>query len=50
MEIDIDDVPWKDELATSLPESIDDYMAVPTGPGWGTEINEDVIEKYRWTP
>lgn len=48
MEIDIDDVPWKDELVTTVPELVDGYMTVPTGPGWGTEIVEDVVEQYRW--
>ena len=48
MEIDIDDVPWKDDLVTNVPEIIDGYMTVPTGPGWGTEIIEDVVEEHRW--
>ncbi len=48
MEIDIDDVPWKDDLVTVAPEIVDGYMTVPTGPGWGTEIVEDVVEQYRW--
>ena len=29
MEIDIDDVPWKDELTTAAPDIKDGYMAVP---------------------
>ena len=48
MEIDIDDVPWKDELVTNVPEIVDGYMTVPTGPGWGTEINQDAVEQYLW--
>ncbi|MCL0028883.1 mandelate racemase/muconate lactonizing enzyme family protein [Dehalococcoidia bacterium] len=48
MEIDIDDVPWKDELATNVPEIIDGYMTVPTAPGWGTDINEDVARTHAW--
>jgi len=48
MEIDIDDVPWKDELATNVPEIIDGYMTVPTAPGWGTDINEDVARNHAW--
>lgn len=46
MEIDIDDVPWKDELVTEVPTIIDGYMTVPTGPGWGTEINEEVVRRH----
>ncbi|MCH7800587.1 MAG: mandelate racemase/muconate lactonizing enzyme family protein, partial [Chloroflexi bacterium] len=41
MEIDIDDVPWKDDLITTVPEIIDGYMTVPTTPGWGGDIDED---------
>ena len=29
MEIDIDDVPWKDELATRAPEIVAGYMTIP---------------------
>ena len=48
MEIDIDDVPWKDDLVTNAPEIKDGYMTVPTGPGWGTELNEDEVKKHLW--
>ena len=48
MEIDIDDVPWKDELTTSVPEIVDGYMTVPSAPGWGTEINEDIARAHPW--
>jgi L-alanine-DL-glutamate epimerase-like enolase superfamily enzyme len=49
MEIDIDDVPWKDDLTTSKPEIIDGYLTVPSGPGWGTDINEEVAREHPWT-
>ena len=48
MEIDIDDVPWKDDLVTNPPEIVDGYMTVPTGPGWGTELNEEVAREHPW--
>ena len=48
MEIDIDDVPWKDELTTAQPEIVDGYMTVPTGPGWGADINEEVARAHPW--
>ncbi len=47
MEIDIDDVPWKDDLATNKPEIKDGYMTIPTGPGWGTDLNEEVAKQHR---
>jgi L-alanine-DL-glutamate epimerase-like enolase superfamily enzyme len=46
MEIDIDDVPWKDEMVTNPPEIIDGYMTIPSGPGWGVEIVEEVLHAH----
>jgi L-alanine-DL-glutamate epimerase-like enolase superfamily enzyme len=48
MEIDIDDVPWKDDLTTHVPEITDGYMKTPTRPGWGTELNEEVVKAHLW--
>ena len=48
MEVDIDDVPWKDDLTTDVPEIIDGNMKIPTGPGWGTELNEEVVREHLW--
>ena len=48
MEIDIDDVPWKDDLVTNKPEIIDGYMTIPSGPGWGADINEEVAKAHPW--
>ena len=49
MEIDIDDVPWKDDLTTHVPEIVDGYMKTPTTrPGWGTELNEEVVKAHLW--
>jgi galactonate dehydratase len=43
MEIDPDYGPWQDELVTVKPTIKDGYLELPTGPGWGTEINEDAV-------
>jgi galactonate dehydratase len=48
MEIDIDDVPWKDDLVTHLPEIVAGNMTIPTGPGWGTDLNEEEVNKHLW--
>src|SRR6185295_2117858 len=50
MEIDIDDVPWKDELVTHAPEITAGYMKIPKGPGWGTAVNEEVARAHAWDP
>ena len=46
MEIDIDDVPWKDDLVTVPPVIENGYLKLPTGPGWGTDPNEEVIRAH----
>ncbi|MEA3493452.1 MAG: mandelate racemase/muconate lactonizing enzyme family protein [Candidatus Margulisiibacteriota bacterium] len=48
LEVDIDDVPWKDEIVTEVPEIRDGYMTVPQRPGWGLELNEEVIRAHPW--
>lgn len=46
MEIDIDDVPWKDELVSEPPRIEDGHLLLPTGPGWGAEVNEETIRAH----
>jgi galactonate dehydratase len=46
MEIDIDDVPWKDDLVTIPPTIEDGHLILPTGPGWGADINEDAVRAH----
>jgi galactonate dehydratase len=48
MEIDIDDIPWKDELTSSVPEIVDGHMKIPTAPGWGADMNEEVLRAHPW--
>jgi len=46
MEIDIDDVPWKDDLVTIPPIIEDGHLILPTGPGWGADVNEDAVRAH----
>jgi L-alanine-DL-glutamate epimerase-like enolase superfamily enzyme len=46
MEIDIDEVPWKGDMLTYVPEIKDGDLIVPTEPGWGAELNEEVIRSH----
>jgi L-alanine-DL-glutamate epimerase-like enolase superfamily enzyme len=49
MEVDVDDVSWKDEVVTQLPRVEKGMMRVPTAPGWGTELNwQEVVKKHPW--
>ena len=47
MEIDIDGVPWRDEIV-NVPTAIDkgDYI-LPKGPGWGVEVDEESCGRTR---
>jgi L-alanine-DL-glutamate epimerase-like enolase superfamily enzyme len=46
MEIDVDNVPWIDELYTLTPVIEDGHLHLPTGPGWGTEVNEAGVRAH----
>jgi galactonate dehydratase len=48
MEIDIDDVPWKADLVTRPPLIKDGYISLSTAPGWGADINEEVLRAHPW--
>ena len=46
MEIDPDMVPWQDDLVTVTPRIESGHLLLPTGPGWGTEVNEDAVRAH----
>jgi L-alanine-DL-glutamate epimerase-like enolase superfamily enzyme len=46
METDPDVVPWQDDLFTVKPEIKDGQMLLPTGPGWGTEVDEAAVRAH----
>lgn len=46
MEIDIDDVPWKDDLVTEPPHIENGHLLLPTSPGWGADLNETAIRAH----
>lgn len=48
MEYDVDDIPWKDEFVTRTPVIENGAMKIPSGPGWGTELNEEALRARRW--
>jgi galactonate dehydratase len=48
METDVDALPLKDELVTNVPKIVNGYIEMPTGPGWGTTIIEDVARAHSW--
>ena len=38
LEVDVDDVPWREELTTAVPEIADGELTIPAGPGWGADV------------
>ncbi len=48
LEVDVDDVPWREELTTAVPQIEDGGLTVPAGPGWGADVNEDVLREHPW--
>jgi galactonate dehydratase len=46
MEIDINDVSWKDDLVTHPPVIENGELIVPTRPGWGADINEEAVKAH----
>ncbi len=46
MEIDPDMVPWQDDLVTVKPTIVEGHLLLPSGPGWGTEVNEEAVRAH----
>lgn len=46
MEFDVDDVPWRDEITAEPLSMMDGQLILPSGPGWGLEIDQSVLEKH----
>ncbi len=46
MEIDVDEITWKGDLVTVVPEIRDGKLILPDGPGWGTEVNEEAVRAH----
>ena len=43
MEIDIDSAPWRAEFYTVVPTIEDGQFVLPSGPGWGIDVNERAV-------
>jgi L-alanine-DL-glutamate epimerase-like enolase superfamily enzyme len=46
LEYDADIVPWASDAFTALPVVEDGMMIVPRAPGWGIDINEEVLKAH----
>ena len=43
MEIDIDSAPWRDEFYSVVPAIENGEFILPSGPGWGIDVNEKAV-------
>jgi galactonate dehydratase len=46
METDVDAVTWESDFVTTQPAIADGSLAIPAGPGWGTEVNEAALAAH----
>ena len=46
LETDVDDVPWKDDIVTSVPRMEKGIFYLPEGPGWGVDVDEEAIRAH----
>lgn len=47
-EVDVDDVPWRNELFTELPTVENGMFKLSSAPGWGAGVNEETLAKHKW--
>jgi L-alanine-DL-glutamate epimerase-like enolase superfamily enzyme len=50
MEYEVDDVPWKHDFVTQPPVIENGELVIPTGPGWGAEVNEEALRAHPVKP
>ncbi len=43
MELDVDSAPWRDEFYTVVPTIENGEFILPSGPGWGIDVNEKAV-------
>jgi L-alanine-DL-glutamate epimerase-like enolase superfamily enzyme len=48
LEVDVDDVPWREQLTTAVPEIAQGVLTIPSCVGWGVDIDEDVLKEHPW--
>jgi galactonate dehydratase len=46
MELDVDEVPWKPKLLTKPFKIENGEFVLPTGPGWGTDVEEAALREH----
>ena len=50
MELEVDDVPWKESLVSNPGTVEDGNYVIPDGPGWGAEVVESAVAEHPPSP
>ncbi len=50
MEVDVDDVAWKDELTGGAMDYSGGALDILSGAGWGVDLDENVARAHAWSP
>jgi L-alanine-DL-glutamate epimerase-like enolase superfamily enzyme len=48
LEVDVDSVPWRDDLISSPLDIVDGHLVLPRRPGLGADLNEKEVRKRPW--
>jgi L-alanine-DL-glutamate epimerase-like enolase superfamily enzyme len=48
LEVDVDDVAWREQVTSAVPEIRDGTLTIPSAPGWGADVNEEVLAEHPW--
>lgn len=48
LEVDVDDVLWKDALTTDVPKIENGCLLLSNKPGWGVDLNEKILAAHPW--
>ena len=47
LEVDVDDVPWKDDIVTVVPKVERGVLTLPLeDPGWGVDVDEEALKLH----
>jgi L-alanine-DL-glutamate epimerase-like enolase superfamily enzyme len=48
LEVDVDDVAWREQVTSAVPAIRDGTLTIPSAPGWGADVNEEVLAEHPW--
>jgi L-alanine-DL-glutamate epimerase-like enolase superfamily enzyme len=48
LEVDVDDVAWREEVTSAVPKIREGTLTIASAPGWGADVNEEVLAEHPW--